>query len=270
MTSELRIAAEDFLWSAWGELGVQSPERRSIDLSIDIEPLIALTQSVGVGDPRLLSTAARWVESTGSLVSKARLKHLGISPSAVPERGNRGSHFEGVVTADVTATSAIQLRVRSALGVSARAEIVRQVLIDPPTTTRSASDLARLCGYSKRNIEKSLDALERSGWLRRVRGGSAMRWTTTDHQALSVLFSPVPTTNTSFMALTQIIQRLLALEDGELDSGHARSALAHQILADARVTADWGSVRLPEAPKGSDAWTPVVEWMQGLPESSRV
>jgi len=268
MSSDSRDAAGRFVWSVWGEIGVPSIERRTIDLAIDVEALIRLTGVVAEHDARLRSHAARWQSAFPELVSRARLKRLGEEPEPAALENDRSRAMSGQPELVLSSPSAVQLRMRSALGVSARAEIIRQLVLDSPGTRRSSSDLAQLCGYTKRNIEKALVSLERSGWIVKIRGGASLRWSLADHAPLASLFAPVPTSSTSFLALGEIVEELLALDDQESSPVPVRSAAARGVLAKVRPTADWGSVRLPKCPPEQDAWESVLEWVAGLPASA--
>ncbi len=268
MSSSFLDVANLFVWSVWGEIGIPSPERRRIEMAIDLEPLIRLTKVVGARDPRLRSQTADWLNAFPELVSRARLKRIGgdvLKPSA---GSNRTATLSGRAMSDVASASAVQLRIRSALGVSARAEIIRQLVLDMPRTRRSSSDLAQLCGYTKRNTEKALESLERGGWLMRIRGGASLRWSVVDHTALAGLFSPLPPSNASFMALAQIVESLVALDDVGLEHAQVRSAFARQLLTDVGATADWGEVNLPEVRPADDAWDVTLAWAAGLPSTA--
>lgn len=237
-------------------------------MAIDLEPLIRLTKVVGARDSRLRFQTADWLNAFPELVSRARLKRIGgdvLKPSA---GSNRTATLSGRAMSDVASASAVQLRIRSALGVSARAEIIRQLVLDMPRTRRSSSDLAQLCGYTKRNTEKALESLERGGWLMRIRGGASLRWSVVDHTALAGLFSPLPPSNASFMALAQIVESLVALDDVGLEHAQVRSAFARQLLTDVGATADWGEVNLPEVRPADDAWDVTFAWAAGLPSTA--
>lgn len=268
MDSDLRDAAGRFVWAVWGEIGVPSAERRAIDLAIDVEALIRLTGVIGDHDPRLRSHAARWQGAFPGLVSRARLKRLGQKSELRISGGVRSRAMSGQQEVDLLSASAVQLRIRSALGVSARAEIIRQLVLDSVGTRRSSSDLAKLCGYTRRNTEKALESLERSGWIARIEGGASLRWSLADHAALASLFTPLPRSNASFLALGEVVEELLVLDDHASSPVPVRSAVARGILADVRSTADWGSVRLPTCPPEQDAWESVLEWVVGLPASA--
>lgn len=157
---------------------------------------------------------------------------------------------------------------RAALGVSARAELIRQFLLDTPGTRRSSSELAQLAGYTKRNTEKALVSLERSGWIARIEGGTSLQWSLTGHAALTDLFAPLPPSNTSFLALSKIVEELLVLDQHASGSLLVRSAASRGVLAEVRPTADWGSVILPRCPPDSDAWEIALQWIGDLPASA--
>ena len=268
MSSDFRGAAVRFAWSAWGEIGVPSAERRTFDIAIDLEALIHVTGVVVDQDARLRSQAASWQRSFPEFVSRARLKRLGDKlEMAVPGK-DRSSTMAGQPEAALSGASAVQLRMRSALGVSARAEIVRQLVLDVPGTRRSSSDLAQLCGYTKRTAEKALESLERGGWMSRIEGGAVLRWSLTDHEALADLFLPLPISNASFLALAEIVEALVELDGYASASSRVRSAAARGVLAEVRPIADWGSVRLPKFPPDQDAWEFLLAWVTELPGSA--
>jgi len=258
----------DFVWACWGVVGVPAPVRRPIATAVDLEPLIHITNEIGSRDRRLAAHAQAWQQSFPELVSRTRLKRLGGSPDVAPVLPDRSERMAGPVHLDVLAAAAVQLRVRSALGVSARAEIIRQLGLDPAGTMRSASDLAQLCGYSKRNVEKSLAGLERAAWVVRMRGGASLRWSLANHAVITDLFSPMPENNLSFLALCRILEALLPLDRYRSEAQHVRSAAARRVLEEQGPAAEWGSVRLPAPSPGVDAWEEALAWVDGLVESA--
>lgn len=268
MSSDIGDAVGRFAWSAWGEIGVLSTERREFNLAIDVEALIHITRTIARYDARLSSHATGWQSTFPEFISKARLKRLTEEPKPADVGSGRSRTMSGQPEAALVAASAVQLRVRSALGVSARAEIVRQLLLDTPGTRRSSSNLAQLCGYTNRNTEKAMVSLERSGWIARIEGGASLQWSLVDHVALASLFAPLPPSNASFLALILIIDQLLVLDDYASSPVSVRSAAARGALANARPTADWGSIRLPVCPPDQDAWDSVRDWFADLPATA--
>lgn len=268
MGSSFHDGLADFVWACWGSLGVAAPVRRPVAMAIDVEPLIDLTDTLGSRDRRLASHARAWQQSFPELVSRARLKRFGGLRSSASPFPVRSELMAGAVRLDLSSAAAVQLRVRSALGVSARAEIIRQLGVDPARTLRSTSDLAQLCGYSKRNVEKSLLGLERAGWVVRTRGGASLRWSLVDHAAITGLFSPMPVSNVSFLALHRVLEALLPLDRYRSESREVRSAVARRVLAEQGPTAEWGSVRLPAPSVGADAWEEALAWVGDLADSA--
>lgn len=268
MDSTFLGATDLFVWSAWGEFGVPTPDRRPFEMAIDLESLIRLSTVAGGNDPRLRSEAVAWLDAFPELISQARLKRIDGEVLRPVARSSRADVMSSRATLNVASASAVQLRIRSALGVSARAEIIRQLVLDAPRTRRSSADLARLCGYTKRNVEKALESLERGGWVRRITGGPSLRWSVVDHAAISGLFAPLPTSNASFMALAEIVENLVSLDDVGLEPAQVRSAATRQVLAELRMTADWGEVELPLIPSNVNAWDATLSWLVGLPSTA--
>jgi len=268
MSSPIRDSVGCFVWSAWGEIGVPSTERRLVNVAIDLEALVHLTNVVAESDSRLLSHTASWQDAFPEFLSKARMKRIGDGAAPRTPGNSRFRTMSGPSVVVLSGASAVQLRMRAALGVSARAEIIRQFLLDTPGTRRSSSDLAQLSGYTRRNTEKALVSLERSGWIARIEGGTSLRWLLTGHGALADLFSPLPTSNMSFLALGKIVEQLLVLDQHASDPVPVRSAAARGVLAEVRPTADWGSVKLPICPPESDAWEIAFQWVSDLPASA--
>jgi len=124
VSSPFHDAAGRFVWSVWGEIGVPSTEKRTVDLGIDIEASIHLTEVVAEGDPRLLSHVAAWRIAFPELTLKARMKRIGGDAPLRTRGKDRSREMSGSPLVVLSGASAVQLRMRSALGVSARAEII--------------------------------------------------------------------------------------------------------------------------------------------------
>lgn len=269
MSDDLTTAVIDFLWACWAELGVPASRRYPFDVAIDVEPLIMLTRTAAGRDPRLRSNAEAWIDQHRELVSRARLKRLASANPVTDEAPFGGrSRIRDRVPAVADSPATLQLRVRSALGISARAEIVRQLLMDPVGTSRPASDLAVLTGYSKRNVEKALESLDRSGWVRRSLGSRTTSWRLADSNALSTLFAPIPGARASFLILADIARGLADLASHGTESADVRSAMARRFVAEHAPRADLGSIDLPFAPNGADAYEALIDWTRRLPSSA--
>jgi len=96
----------------------------------------------------------------------------------------------------------------------------------------------------------------------------ACRFSVVEHGAISGLFVPLPTSNASFMALAEIVENLVSLDDIGPEPGQVRSAATRQVLAELRMTADWGEVELPLIPSNVNAWDATLSWLAGLPSTA--
>lgn len=178
--------ALELAWSLWDELGVRGVIRgRHDDWSIDPEPLIAFTAREGDRDPRLRDESTDWCIQHERYLSRARLKstlrradpvtqgafgayaatlseHTGrLWPGATKARPYEPTARSSL--APLTSPALIRLRLRALFGVGARAEIVHAFVAQHAHMT--AADLARVTGYTKRNVTDELDRLELAGLL---------------------------------------------------------------------------------------------------------
>ncbi len=168
-------------WSLWDELGVRGVIRgRHDDWSIDPEPLIAFTAREGERDPRLRDESTDWCIEHERYLSRARLKstlrradpatqaafgayaatlseHTGRSwPGATKARPYEPTARSSL--APLTRPALVRLRLRALFGVGARAEIVH-AFVAQPHAQMTAAELARVTGYTKRNVTDELDRL---------------------------------------------------------------------------------------------------------------
>ena len=177
----------ELAWSLWGELGVRGVVRgRHDEWSIDPEPLIAFTAREGDRDPRLRDESIDWCIQHERYVSRARLKSIlrradpatqgafGTYAATLSEHTGRSwpgatqpSPYEPTARSSLTPLTKpalLRLRLRALFGVGARAEILHAFVAEPRAQMKVA-DLARLTGYTKRNITEELDRLELAGLL---------------------------------------------------------------------------------------------------------
>ena len=277
MSKRFLDAVVSFARSSWVELGVSGWDQRIFDIAIDLEPLMALTATVGGVDPRLVEQADLWTTTYPELVSRARLKRQldALGPGEVPglpdlsgagrRRDLGGESLPGL---RLEAPASLQMRLRSAFGVGARAELLRIMLVGERGTRFAASDLALLAGYSKRNVEMALRGLERASLVAKTRNVSAFAWRIERREELASLFGPLPRSSVSFASLVAVMIGLLPLDDVAEDPDLVRSAEARQAVDDRRALGAAGGIELPEPRSGSDAWSVVLEWAQELPASA--
>lgn len=179
----------DLAWSLWTALGVSSWASPANAAVIEVEPLLAYTAIVGKDDQRLLREVSSWTVEQMPLLSLRQFKSVvraqrwplegpieefgavlahatgkpwpgkGPGPTAVP-RGDRPA------VADLTTPCALQLRLRSLVGVSSRAELVRVLLLaDRPLTISELSDRV---AYTRRQVSGDIDLLMRAGFVTRT------------------------------------------------------------------------------------------------------
>lgn len=283
-----RSSAEElllaFAWSAWGTLGLSSWEHHHDDWLLDPEVLALVGAIVGEADPRLREEVLDWCSRFAQLLSRTRMRSLlrlwaGTSASAVwgrfgaelssltgqrwpgagaEVRSVRGTSGKSSVRSDVPA--ALGLRVRAAVGVSARAEVLTRFLANPDRSV-TAADLAPVTVYTKRNVADALAALAIAGLVRRTGGRNGFRYRLVAAAPLTSLFGPLPgcapVWGPLLSGLVTLVQRLAASEDWPPDS---RSADAHGALRSVGPALQAAAVTLPEVPPRVDAWAAATSW----------
>jgi hypothetical protein len=258
---EVRDLILDMLWSLWAELGAGGWERRHPATAVDVEPLIMATNHPRLQqlDRRLLEQALDWSIANVRLVSAVRLRNLlkdfppqlaeSFGAFAATVRGEANANWPGDGTAlrarsavspfardrapmpDLTRPSLLQLRLRAAWGVSARAEIIR-LLLGEPSSFLSVSELAGGAAFGRDNVADAVEMMARAGIVReRGTGGSrryqlakrepgAMR----DHDPWVALLGPLPETFPDWAARFRIMLAVLDFAHAELPDPLVRAA----------------------------------------------
>jgi hypothetical protein len=186
LAHEIDGLALDLAWSLWNELGVDGMRRRHDWQAIDLEPLIIFTAYIGSADSRLRANSMDWCIANARFASAFRLRNL--AEQASPVMREAFGHYAATVKAhakvpwpsqgdpialwtsehigvpDLRRPSLIQLRLRAFVGVSARAEILKQMLADPDRG-HAASALADAAGYGKGSVAQALDLMTMAGIL---------------------------------------------------------------------------------------------------------
>jgi hypothetical protein len=250
---EVRNLILDTFWSLWAELGAGGWKRRHSSTALDIEPLIIATThpSLQQLDRRLLEQALDWSVANVRLVSAVRLRNLlrEFAPVMVESFGSfsvtvkreahanwpgegralrtrrQGERFTGdrAPTPDLTRPSLIQLRLRAAWGVSARAELIR-LMLGEPQRFLGVSELASAAAFGRDNVADAVEMMVRAG-LVRERGVGGRRqyqlakrdaWEAADQDPWAELVGPLPETFPDWAARFRLM--LAVLEFAELDS----------------------------------------------------
>jgi hypothetical protein len=250
---EVRDLALNIFWSLWAELGAGGWDRRHSSTALDVEPLLIATThpSVLQLDRRLVEQALDWSVANVRLVSAVRLRNLlrEFPPAVIESFGSfsvtvkREAHanwpgegralrtrrqIEGFAggrepTPDMTRPSLIQLRLRAAWGVSARAELIR-LMLGAPERFLGVSELASASAFGRDNVADAVEMMVRAGIVRE-RGAGGWRqyqlakrdpWEQADQDPWAELVGPLPETSPDWAARFRLM--LAVLEFAELDS----------------------------------------------------
>jgi hypothetical protein len=180
----ISAAANALAWSQWVDLGVPGTvEARHSFLHIDLEALVWLTGSLD--DARLREEAMDWLLQYGRLFSISRLRSLaklwpsGMLDDMIVTVGVESKELRWKVHGhllpfkprrhsrlDLTRRSAYTLRLRTLIGVDARADVLSALLC--ARAPLDHAELTERAGYSKRAVISAVDALVEGGFVDRV------------------------------------------------------------------------------------------------------
>jgi hypothetical protein len=263
--------ALELAWSLWGELGVRGVVRGRHDRwSIDPEPLIAFTAGVGDRDPRLRDESIDWCVQYERYVSRARLRgilrrsdastrsefgtyaatlaeHTGRSwPGASQPRPYQPSGRSSLTP--LTRPALIRVRLRALFGVGARAEILH-AFVARPSARVTAAELARLTGYTKRNVTDELDRLELAGLLQVAAPSNQFLYRLHHRSALLSFVGERPAVFPNWEPLLRVVSALLNRVAAIETAPETVQAIELEKLV-AELEADLRDARIP--PPGSE------------------
>lgn len=188
-------------WSLWTELGVAGFERKHQSFSVAPEELILLTSVLSEFDPRLRDEALDWCSQYHRFISPLRIQILAkkhekyiaepfstftATLNAVADIRTKWVVLTKIgplkfrpsgksILRNFEAPSMIHFRLRSFLGVGARADVLAFLLTEVHGDF-SASDLVEI-GYSKRRLAQILDDLAAAGILSESRVRNQLHYT---------------------------------------------------------------------------------------------
>lgn len=287
MTSFSRLVEElglELGWSLWGELGVRGVVRgRHEQWSIDPEPLIAFTARMADSDPRLRDESIDWCIRHERYVSRARLRGIlrrsdphtqrAFGPYAATLAVHTGRAWPAATQPvpyhptgrsslnPLTNPALIRLRLRALFGVGARAEILHAFIAQPHAQT-TAADLARLTGYTKRNVTEELDRLALAGLLQVAAPTNQFLYRLQNRAALLELVGQRPRWFPSWEPTLRVVAALLDMARAtEKESPAVQAIEAEKLLAgvtsdlhDARITPPSPARERTGAPEELQLW----------------
>lgn len=231
----LTDAALGLCWGAWTELGVSGWNRTHRDWAIDPEPLIIFTAWFSDFDPRLRDESLDWCVHYGRHISKVRLKNLprgDLDADLLDAWGEYAATVNGRARVTwpgatepleryrltgkstlrpLTEPSLVCLRMRAMFGLSARTEILRQLLFRPERRL-TVAQLARASGYAKRNVADECDTLERAGVLTMRAESNRYYYSLADPKTLADFVGALPSVRPDWSAVLDLVAQLVDLE----------------------------------------------------------
>lgn len=270
-------------WSLWAETGVPGWARRHQDWAIDPEPLILFTALLGERDPRLRDECISWCVRNSRYVSIARLRNLlkAASPALREQWGPFAatvSLFGGPEWPDATEPlpvrpspkkglddfrrpAVVSLRLRTTFGVSARSEIFLY-FIARPNARASAADLSEVVHYSKRNVEKELEALRKAGMLGVERRRNRLEHFVVQPEGLLLFAAPRPGYYPRWDAIFVVLGALLDYEERVSSMDPAVATVeARRLLQELADEARRGNLPLPPtALTRHDVASALLQW----------
>jgi len=215
-----RLAAQ---WIAYGGQLEGHDERTAID------PDALVTMTAGLGDPdsRVVGVAIDWCVQFGTTINTSRLRRvareIGVEDEALGRFAGAVSSAGGprwpfaepgvpaqsrgkVVARDVLATSRLAWRIRSAFGVTTRADVLTVLLSIPPNPV-SIADLARRARHSKRNTANAITSMSMAGVVDTSRQGNRDRVWLDRRSPLRKMFEPDGVADVDWVSRWRVLWR---------------------------------------------------------------
>jgi hypothetical protein len=270
-------SALDLGWSLWTELGVSGQRRSHSKVGVDLEPLIVTTAYLSRFDARLRDESLDWCVLNVRYVSSDRLRNFLRTVdetlrqpfghySATVKKAKRvswpedGRPFAFSPTGrsgapDLLRPALVQLRLRAAFGVSARAEVLRWLLNQPEHFVGSL-ELALKSHYGKDNVADTLDLLARAGLLQEtvMTNAGNQRVFRLDRQAgiVSALTDWAKVPQQRWDAIFRTVVRLIEFAQTAPAKPPARAVAIQEMLADIQSDLRWLGI-FPRLRQGVDA-----------------
>lgn len=274
-------------WSLWTEIGVAGLERKHKNFSVAPEELIILTSALSQFDPRLRDEALDWCVRYHRFISPIRLHILAkkyeeyiaepFSIFSTTLNTTADIRTKWIVLKDTPPLkfkpsgksilrnfeipSMINFRLRSFLGVGAKADIIAFLLAGEQRNF-VASDLIET-GYSKRRIAAILEDLASAGIFSELKVRNQLQYAFMRHDQFIKLIGDIPQNIIQWQRILEVILPIHAciqdIEDAPIgvrviDIRNLLNKLSNQLL----------QIKLVAPPLQNDFeayWTSVVNWL---------
>jgi len=286
VSEELTTNAVELAWSLWRTLGVSTWSETHPGWAIELEPLVAYTALIADKDERLLRESIDWCVLNDAFLSRRQLRHV-VTAQGWPFKGPIG-RFGATLSKltkkqwpeadeapwDVTLSGKsehpvlarpelIQLRLRSVFGVTARAEVLRVLLLDDRPEW-SLADITKRVPYTRRQVTVDLEMLTLGGVTRRVDSSGSYRFTLENVDGLLGWLGPLPRISIHWAPTFRLMTGLMEIVD-TLVSGEWRMPSAEVQRQMRALDPQIAELRLrPPTPDASDYVAEVVDWSREL------
>jgi len=294
LLQECKQRLEGLLWSLWSELGIPGWERRHQDWWIDPEALLVFTATVDPIDPRLLDEAMIWCIRHRRFLSETRVKSLlrrprfgepsryqpqlgrflatvsiaqslGLVESSQPYRVQLRKSSAPMI---LNRAALLSLKLRSLLGVTAKAEVVRVFLARSGMTLTAADLVNEEVGYTKRAIRDALENLRMGGFAELVASGNKRGYRLSGRRTFSELLAPAPVHFPRWWELFAVLRGILNLAEGiDKFRPETRPIEIRRSLAALGPEIRGAGLQLPVLDAGSDVVEEFEAWVGELLEA---
>lgn len=223
---DITSLALDLARSLWAELGVGGSQCRHDWQALDLEALIIFTASLARPDDPFVARTINWCAMNASLISQARLRNLAqrFTPAtrkaldvyvhAVKrptrrrvDEDRRGVRLATTDSPDLKRPALIQLRLRSLVGVCARAEVLRLMLVDADEP-RTGASLTHDAGYGKTGVASALESLTAAGITRVEPAGTRFLYSLSHPADLAMAVNGLPIAFPDWLAVFIVIEAI--------------------------------------------------------------
>lgn len=168
-------AVLNLLWRQWAAIGGAAAAAPASSL-VDPELLILTSGALRGAEPRLYTVMEDWLRVGAPLVSTQRLKNLRARFPKEPEETvprKRSIEKHRIKEVNLLHPAALMLRLRSAFGVSIKADLVAILLgrssLGHPLTELSAPELSTATHYGTSAVRRALNGLHAAGMIHKRR-----------------------------------------------------------------------------------------------------